>query len=157
MAGNGRIDASWTTVSDATSYEVQVTDNRSGNVVATATVTALQYIITGLTNGVLYYVRVRGRNDDGIGPWSGIHSAVPTDVRAPTGRPTLTLSAEDGSIDASWGAVASATGYEIQHSRTTDAAGSSTTTTATSLTIGQLVNGVRYYCLLYTSPSPRDS
>ena len=144
-AGNGRIDGSWTTVSDATSYEVQVTDSRSGNVVATATVTALQHIVAGLTNGVLYRVRVRGRNDDGIGPWSGIHSAVPTDVRAPTGRPTLTLSAEDGSIDASWGAVASATDYEVQHSRTTDAAGSSTTTTATSLTIGQLVNGVRYY------------
>lgn len=64
-----------------TSYEYQTAGNESfsspGPVVNIG-LTTNPFTITGLTNGVVRYVRIRAVNSEGAGPWSFVSGAIPT-------------------------------------------------------------------------------
>ena len=72
------IDFSWTGVSIATGYEVQVGEAEDGGEIGykSYTTTALTYRVENLADGTRYYYRVRMTNADGVGPWSAVASTV---------------------------------------------------------------------------------
>ena len=72
------IDFSWTGVSLATGYEVQVGVAEDGGEIgyASHTTTALSHRVENLAEGTRYYYRVRITNADGVGPWSAVASTV---------------------------------------------------------------------------------
>ena len=72
------IDFSWTGVSIATGYEVQVGVPEDGGEIgyASHTTTALTHRVENLAEGTRYYYRVRMTNADGVGPWSAVSSTV---------------------------------------------------------------------------------
>lgn len=65
-AGNGQLTAAWAAVSGATSYEVWgSTTNDNATAALDNTVTDNTCVITGLANGVPYYVWLKARNAGG--------------------------------------------------------------------------------------------
>jgi hypothetical protein len=77
-AGNSHIQLSWSSVTGATYYNVyQSTDNSNYHLVnVPATVTALTYDVTGLTNGILYYFKARAVISGTEGDYSNVVSTV---------------------------------------------------------------------------------
>lgn len=144
---------SWNHASGATSYHLQVgsVPDFSALVRNDSGITALSRMFS-LTNGNReYYWRVRGKNANGVGPWSEIRAfiaafsspSVPdlltpenfaTDV--PAGSPTL-----------SWSPASGAVSYRVQVSLAPDftAFVSNDTTTATSRVLGNLSGLTHYY------------
>ena len=115
--GNERLVVTWDEPDDGgssiTEYTVQwksgietfanaATDNRQ------ATVTTLTHTIQGLTNGTLYTVQVRARNENEYGPWSAEDTGTPVPnpsigvisvkTKSQTGA-TLTVTIERSDID----------------------------------------------------------
>ena len=72
------IDFSWTGVSIATGYEIQVGEAEDGGEIgyASYTTTASPCTVENLDQGTRYYYRVRMTNADGVGPWSAVASTV---------------------------------------------------------------------------------
>ncbi|MDR2305464.1 MAG: fibronectin type III domain-containing protein [Treponema sp.] len=72
--GDGLLEVSWDGVPEAHSYQVWYTANRSGQVLRSGEdISETAHTITGLTNGTLYFVCIRGVNEAGAGeesPWS---------------------------------------------------------------------------------------
>ena len=143
---------SWNAAANATSYEVQVsTDqnfastpliNRSG---LTTTSTAL----SGLTNGTVYYWRVRARNIAGPSAWSTNNSFTTVLVAPGLTSPTNGVTNVSKTPTLTWTAVTGATAYNVQYSTTS---GFTTGTIlknvglATSWTISPALLGrTRYY------------
>ena len=130
-----------------TGYTIQI---RASSVTSwTAhTTTATEYTITGLTNGMSYYLRLQATNSAGVSEWSRI------EIEAPGTRPEApsapTLQSEGAQLAVSWSAPESngrvIHDYDVQYARTDTLAwiefghiGPSTSTTITGL-----VNGVSY-------------
>jgi hypothetical protein len=149
-ASNAAIDLTWTapTVNNGaavTDYVVQ-TALSSGGTYSTfveGTSTSTVATITGLTNGVTYYVRVAAVNAVGIGAWST--SAVATPYTAPNA-PSIAVTPGDGSltvdITPSFDGGSTVTGYEYRLG-----AGGSWTPTGSLLTtfaIASLANATSY-------------
>ena len=61
---------------------------------------SLSRIITGLTNGTAYQVRVRAQNEKGWGPWSPSAKATPASSPAALTAPTVTTG--DGQLTVDW-------------------------------------------------------
>jgi hypothetical protein len=74
VSGDGLLEVSWPDVPEAHSYQVWYTANRSGQVLRSGEdIPGTAHTISGLTNGTLYFVCVRGINEAGAGaesPWS---------------------------------------------------------------------------------------
>lgn len=85
-ATDGAIAASWSATLGAASYDIAYNTAESPETANAAVVisgiTATQTTITGLTNGTVYFLFVRGVNSTGVGPWSPAATATPT---APAG------------------------------------------------------------------------
>ena len=141
VAGNARVDLTWTAVAGATSYEVYASTDPNA-LVSVATVNALTFPHEQLTNGTIYYYRVLARNASGNSPLSNQVSATPI------GKPlNLTATASDAQVVLKWNAVSGATGYKIKRSET-DGGPYTTLNTeeaGTSYTDGNLTNGTPYY------------
>ena len=79
--------------------------------------TGIATTITGLTNGIEYEARVRARNANGPGPWSGSASGIP--LAAPSTPTGLTVEAAHEQLSVSWTASAAngstITGYVMEH------------------------------------------
>lgn len=136
-AGDTRVDLSWNTISDATSYDVE----RDGQIVATVGTNA--YADTGRTNGTTYTYRVRAKNSAGVGPYSAARTATPmaavSQDPAPTDQPQVTATAGDTQVGLSWNAVTRATSYDIERN------GAFLANVSTlSYTDQGLVNGTQY-------------
>ncbi|MDR9388186.1 MAG: T9SS type A sorting domain-containing protein, partial [Balneolaceae bacterium] len=107
----------WGRDANATSYEVHVSATNFATLLDEATVTDTSYAPTGLSTQTSYQWRVRGRNIDGIGPWSDTLSftTVPPSVSTPS-MLSPAQNAQDVPIptDFAWEADANATAYEIE-------------------------------------------
>ena len=146
VAGNARVDLTWTAVAGATSYEVYA-GTAPNALVSVGTANASNFPHEQLTNGTTYYYRVLARNASGPSPLSDQNSATPI------GKPlNLTATAGDAQVVLNWDAVSGATGYKIKRS-TTDGGPYTTladTATGNSFTdsVG-LSNGTPYYYRVY--------
>jgi hypothetical protein len=73
-SGDGLLEVSWDVAPEAHSYQVWYTENRSGLVLQSGgDIPETAHTITGLANGTLYFVCIRGVNAAGAGeesPWS---------------------------------------------------------------------------------------
>lgn len=102
--GDETLEVSWSEPDDGGAeikrYHVQHRDSSSSWPSDYTSVSDRTLDITGLTNGVLYYVRVQACNDVGCGDWSRSTSGVP---RTTPGRPAApSLDTGDRRLFASW-------------------------------------------------------
>ena len=104
-ATNTSLTLSWTTVSDATGYEVKL-----GADGAVATPSGLSHTFSDLTAGTEYTLYVRAKNSGGTSDWSSL-TATTMALPAPGG---LSATATNTSLTLSWTAVSGATGYEVK-------------------------------------------
>ena len=86
---------------------------------------ALEYALSGLTNGVRYDVQLRAVTGAGNGPWSATASATPQ--TAPDAPTVNLITVGDGALAVSWSAPSdtggsAVTSYDVRHIRS-DAAG----------------------------------
>ena len=119
--GDAQLTANWEAVADADAYALQwkasTTSDWSGTGVTTVDPATPGTVITGLTNGDTYDVRVRSKAASAStthidGDWSSAVQGAPTDVTslvAPTG---LTATPLVNGLTATWTAVPGATGYK---------------------------------------------
>ncbi|MBF0532546.1 MAG: fibronectin type III domain-containing protein [Candidatus Omnitrophica bacterium] len=108
--GIKQVTLNWEGITDATSYKIYYgtapgtygTPKTAGNVTT--------YTLTGLSAGKTYYFAISGANPGGEGPKSGELSA----LTAPSA-PTITLVTGDKQVKVSWGAISTATSYNIYY------------------------------------------
>ena len=157
--GDRSLAVSWSAPGDGGSaiidYEVRYLESEyvgcaeCDNEVWEITTTARRATLTGLTNGTSYAVYVRARNAVGLGFWSTDAEGTPlasASVPGKVGRPSVT--AGDGRLTVSWSAPSdggsSITGYEVWYSPHTSSQSWTRTTTARSVTLTGLSNGISY-------------
>jgi Listeria/Bacterioides repeat/Listeria/Bacterioides repeat/Listeria/Bacterioides repeat/Listeria/Bacterioides repeat len=84
---------SWSAVSGATSYEVQVSTASSfSTIMKDTTLTTLSLTIGPLTNASTYYWHVRAKNNSGISAWSSIWNFTTANIIPPTVNSTSPVS-----------------------------------------------------------------
>ena len=111
---------------------------------------ALEYTMTGLTNGTEYDVRVRGVNTFGDGDWSGENTATPATLPDAPGNASATPTS-NGEVTVAWDAPASDGGeavsrYTVEYADNSAFTNSTTgDSTTTSLKTGQLTLGTEYH------------
>jgi YD repeat-containing protein len=110
--GTGGYTVSWTSVSTATSYNLQERLNGGGWTTVQST-GATSWAASGRGNGTYGY-QVQACNASGCGPWSGVGSV--TVLLPPGSAPSLSVPGSNGtgSYTVSWSNVATATGYNLQ-------------------------------------------
>jgi hypothetical protein len=143
-AGDGRLNVSWEAVEDTDAYEIWagVTNNGQTAVKQGGDFTGLDAVISGLENGVTYYVWVRAKNIIGA---SGLS---PSASGKPLGTPgTPVIRAGYRQLTVTWAAVAGADMYEVYYGAGSPATLSATTSAATAV-IGRLTGGATYYVRL---------
>jgi hypothetical protein len=142
-----KITIKWSPVKDANEYEIYLNSISNIPEIPYATTSNITITISGLSNGVIYYVWIRARNESSISPYSKILSSIPgiseTDLYAPD---SVLLVATSKQIIIKWSPVESATSYDIYFN--TISLPPNTyykNTTETSLTLTGLTNGTTYY------------
>ena len=140
---------------------------------------SLSRIITGLTNGTAYQVRVRAQNEKGWGPWTAT-PAVGTPVGAPAAPTTPIVTTGDTELDVTWiiprSNGSTIDGYDVRYRACTatnsdekvlTCASNPTwattwethahSDTSTSTTIGSLTNGTAYQVRVRAKAGTRES
>ena len=119
----GRLDASWSSATNATGYRVEVYHNATNNFIKTLDTTSTSCIITGLNENVAYKIKVFGIRTTGSNGTPSYGYATTTNF-APQQLTGLTVRAgtAKGGIHINWSAVKNATGYiwEIYKGNTTN-------------------------------------
>ncbi|MCA1596138.1 MAG: phage tail protein [Chloroflexi bacterium] len=136
---------SWSSVAQASSYNVLRTTTSGGPYSLVGTTTGPSYTDTDLTNGTTYYYVVQAYNSVGMSPYSAQASATPG-TAAPTG---VTATPANGVVYLNWNAAAGVPGYNVL--RATVSGGPYTTitnVTGTSWTDTGLTNGTTYYYVI---------
>ncbi len=150
-AANTQVALRWTASPGAVSYNIYRSTTKGAEVkIATlpATITAVSYIDTGLTNGKTYYYKITAVNSAGESARSQEVSATPR--LAPPAPPTnLVAIAGNHLVSLKWAAVAGAASYNID--RATNSGGevriatTPATITSPSYTDTSVTNGTTYY------------
>ena len=142
ISSNGQLSVSWTAIAGADQYEVFYGTGVNPPQTASQTVNTTSATITGLTNGTIYNVWIRGRNSTGTGALSSPASAKPIGNMG-----TVTMNTGgSGQLILSWGAVAGADQYEIYRNTSNSIPVSPVqTVSVTTTTISGLTNGTTYY------------
>lgn len=152
--GTGQVTLSWTSVSNATSYNVYYAATSGVTTTSSTKITSVSapYVQTGLTAGTTYFYIVTAVNSSGESAASAQASAatasappVPTVPAAPTG---VTATGGTNQVAISWGAVSSATSYNLYYSTSSGVTKANGTkiTNATSPTVQTgLAAGTAYY------------
>lgn len=166
-AGDGTVTLTWAAVSGATSYKVYygTTDN---SVTATefagdANATDTTCIITGLTNGTIYYVWIKAANSAGSSAASSVSSGTPAaTVTIPAAPAALSVVPGDSQVTVTWSAVSGATSYKTfyntaNNSTTATEFTGDGTTSDTTCTITGLTNGTPYYVWVQAANSAGTS
>ena len=115
---DGSLTATWPTVNGATSYHITYTsDNGASWSLAALNHPSNSITIDSVTNSSTYIVGVRARNSAGDSGWRNSPPAAPYTPTTPPATPSsVTVTRADGSLTASWPAVAGATSYHITYS-----------------------------------------
>ena len=155
--GDGEADLTWLEPDDGgdpiTSYIYQWRADAQGfNTGRQGTATTNAATVSPLTNGTLYYFRVRAVNGQGNGPWSNEASATPAVMQAATAIPDVAVAptAQAGNAEVTWIATppsdngADITSYEWRWRTQGAGAWTSVTTTLPVLTRDGLTNGTAY-------------
>ena len=123
IRGDGKLTAAWPAVSGATGYHVTYTTDTDA-VTKTWSLAAISHPTNSITidavNSDPYIVGVRAHNSHGYSKWRNSPvSNAHTPSAEPPGRPApVTLTRGDGTLTATWPAVAGATSYHVTY--TTD-------------------------------------
>jgi hypothetical protein len=115
-AGYLRLKVSWNKTDDADSYELWhgTSETMEDAEQFSGDITDASAVITGLVNGVQYYVRVRPKNAHGAGSWSETVPGTPADTKkAPQ---NLVVAEGDGSLTLSWDTLWDAASYQAFYS-----------------------------------------
>ena len=108
-----KLTVAWPSVTGADTFDIKYGTN-SSNLNLTASNVTSPYILTGLTNGATYYVKIVAKNAVGEGTSlesSNTLSAMPVgSISAPTG---LAAASTPGQVVVSWNVVAGASSYEV--------------------------------------------
>jgi hypothetical protein len=142
VASNGKLTLNWTAVEFATSYEVWYdTTNNTAYASLYTTVTDTRAIISGLTNGTLYYIWIKAKNSLGTSGFSPSAGGQAMNVMG-----SITVVVGNGQLSLSWDAVEGATNYSVyRDTSTTMPATASQTVNTNMATITGLSNGTVYY------------
>jgi len=84
-AGNGELTISWLAVEGATAYEIWAgtTTNSAAAVKRGNDFSGLSAVINGLTNGTMYYVWIKAKNNMGTSGFSPMASGMPSNALTP--------------------------------------------------------------------------
>jgi len=99
---NAAITLTWSAVTGATGYDIEV----DGVVKST---TAATFAHSGLTANTSHNYRVRSKNSGGVSDWSSIVTQ-----KALLTSPNISWASANTSITLTWGAVKDATGYDVE-------------------------------------------
>jgi hypothetical protein len=141
--GSGELVLSWSAVAGADQYEVYHNTNNSIPSSSSLTVSATTATISGLTNGTMYYVWVKGKNANGTNNASTAVSGKPLGT---PGAPTLSPAFKQ--LLVTWTAVPGADGYEVYYGTSSTPTTLAAITAGTTATITGLTNGTTYYVRL---------
>ncbi|MFH1228674.1 MAG: DUF2341 domain-containing protein [Planctomycetota bacterium] len=108
---------SWTGVSGAISYELQISADSAFNSYSVFTATATSYALSGLAKNTLYYWRVRAVRNSGPGGWSGVRQFT-TIMEAPAtpapASPADNAAGIQTTVTLYWNAISTAVSYNLQ-------------------------------------------
>jgi pectate lyase/pectin methylesterase-like acyl-CoA thioesterase len=149
--GNNRVDLSWSSVTQATSYTVKRSTVNGGPYTKIKEVTGTSYSDSDAVNGTTYYYAVTAANTLLESMISNQLKAAPYAPvpGAPTVPSALNAIANEGSVSLSWNTVSGATTYQVKRSTTSggpyDLLSSSNTT---SFEDTNVTNGTTYYYVI---------
>ena len=148
MAADQQITVSWDAVTAAASYTVRRYASKDTMTVAETytDTTETSLVITGLSNGTVYWVDVIARNSAGTSVESERVSGIPNVL--PIAPANVAYVPDNGQVTISWTSVDTATAYAVR--RYSDATTMTidftyTETAATSITAASLTNGTSYW------------
>ncbi len=148
------VTLTWSGVSLATSYELQVAASSSfSNVIIDQTQSGTSYTVSGLASGTTYYWRVRASTLLLTGGWSATWSfstapSVSVPAAPSLSSPSNGSTGEPVSLTLTWAASSGASSYNVQVSTDNSFSTivtSSTGVSGTSQQISGLANGTTYY------------
>jgi fibronectin type 3 domain-containing protein len=154
VGGTGQVTLSWTSVSDATSYNVYYATTSGVTTTSGTKIASVSspYIQTGLTAETSYFYVVTSVNSSGESAASAQTSAgtastppLPTVPAAPTG---AIATGGTNQVTLSWNAVGTATSYNVYYatvSGVTNANGTKITKATSPAVLTGLIAGTTYY------------
>src|ERR1019366_4083874 len=120
IAGNGQVSLSWTASPGAEDYFLfRYSDSPSTFAIlppGSYTLTANNYLDTGLTNGTTYYYFVYAEGYSGYSPQSNEAIVTPSATAPPFPPTGLTATAGNGQVSLNWTASSGAAGYSVLRS-----------------------------------------
>ncbi len=132
------LKASWSAVSNATSYEVHYKASTDSSWTTVAT-TATSYMMTGLTPGNLYYVKVKSMS----GSVKSDSSPTVSLIYVPKANIT-SLGYNNNTVNAKWGKVSGATRYQVAYKKNGDSSFSTVTTANNTFSLSSPATGISY-------------
>ena len=158
---DGSLTASWPAVAGATSYHITYSSDGGASWSSpAANHPSTSITISNVTNSATYLVAVRARNDQGDSGWRNSPSAGPFGSAAPPETPSsVSVTRADGSLTASWPAVAGATSYHITYSSDGGASWSlaAANHSSASITISNVANSATYLVAVRARNDQGDS
>jgi len=141
--GDDQLTVTWTAVEGALSYEIWLgTSNDSALAVKNGAdeSVSLSHTVSGLSNGTMYYIWLRAKNNIGTSGFSPFASGKPIGTAA-----TPTIAAGNGQLTVNWTPITGADEYEVLYGTGTNPPQTaSQTLSATPTTITGLTNGTNY-------------
>ena len=149
--GDGTLNVSWSAVAGATGYNVNTSDDgKQSWKRAKSRVSGTSTTLTGAINSATYVVAVQAVNDKGGSGWRNSASVgpyTPTPPPTPPGTPSsVSITRSDGTLTATWPAVAHAASYHVTYSSNHGGSWSlaAFSHTSNSITISGVENESRY-------------
>jgi fibronectin type 3 domain-containing protein len=149
LPGNAEVTLTWSTVLNATSYNVKRSTTSSGPYAQIATASTTGYADATLTNGKTYFYVVSASNSAGESANSTPVSAKPTaatQTQVPAAPQGLAATAGDARVTLTWSTVLEATSYHLKRATTS---GGPYNQLAAPLSTGYtdtaVANGTTYY------------